>query len=123
MLCLRPNSFGQGDVLVTRMCVVVISEVKALCFFIGDDVSQKLTQTVCYLSHSCWLFHFRDFNTFELLPRGFPGVSGVLSEIDHSANGVAVRGKGEAGQNFGVVTTVVLHRETKTAVLRGKVLI
>ena len=43
----------------------------------------------------------------------------MLSEVDCSANGVAVRGKGEAGKIFGVVTTVVLHRETITAVLIG----
>jgi len=32
-------------------------------------------------------------------------------------------GKGEAGKSFGVVTTVVLHREGITAVPIGKVLI
>lgn len=41
----------------------------------------------------------------------------------NTANGGAVRGKGEAGKSFGVVTTVVLHREGITAVPIGKVLI
>ena len=35
----------------------------------------------------------------------------MLTEVDHSANRMAVMGKGEAGKSFGVVRMVVLHRD------------
>lgn len=37
----------------------------------------------------------------------------MLNEVDHSANRMAIMGKGEAGKSFGVVRMVVLYRDSQ----------
>lgn len=68
---------------MTRMCAVVVSEVKDLSFFIDDDVTQNEHRQIVTQVIASGLGPFHFFMYLQAVTQWLPGVPGALSEIEH----------------------------------------